>query len=86
MENKKTSIEWLLENLINEPFSEEDFKHNFNVWNKAEEMEKQKDAKYNEMLEMLKKVANIRYVGASKKELESIFIETEQLIKSATEL
>jgi hypothetical protein len=37
----KTSIEWLLENLINEPFSEEDFKHNFNVWNKAEEMHKQ---------------------------------------------
>jgi hypothetical protein len=37
----ETSIEWLLENLINEPFSEEDFKHNFNVWNKAEEMHKQ---------------------------------------------
>jgi hypothetical protein len=38
---KQTAVEWLLKNLINEPFSEEDFKHNFNVWNKAEEMEKQ---------------------------------------------
>jgi hypothetical protein len=39
-----------------------------------------------EMLEMLKKVANIRYVGAGLKELESIFIETEQLIKEATNI
>jgi HD superfamily phosphodiesterase len=38
---KQTAVEWLLENLINETFSEEDFKHNFNVWNKAKEMEKQ---------------------------------------------
>jgi hypothetical protein len=43
---KQTAVEWLLENLINEPFSEEDFKHNFNVWNKAEEMEKQQSDDY----------------------------------------
>ena len=49
-------------------------------------MEKQKQQKYNEMLEMLEKVANIRYTGASSKELDAIFIEAEQLIKSATGL
>lgn len=76
---KETPVEWLQEQ-IGYPKALE------NVFNKAKEMEAQKQQKYNEMLEMLNKVANIRYVGASKKELESIFIEVEQLIKEATEL
>ena len=36
----KTAVEWLLENLISEPYSETDFKHNSEFWDKAKEMEK----------------------------------------------
>ena len=38
---KQTAVQWLLENLITEPFSEEHFKYNNECWDKAEEMEKQ---------------------------------------------
>ncbi len=38
---KHTAVQWLLENLISEPYSEKDFEHNKNCWNKAEEMEKE---------------------------------------------
>lgn len=38
---KQTAIQWLLENLISEPYSENDFKHNLDICNKAKEMEKQ---------------------------------------------
>jgi hypothetical protein len=34
-------VEWLLDNLISEPYSEEDFHHNSDMWDKAKEMEKQ---------------------------------------------
>ena len=36
-----TAVEWLLENLISEPYSEQDFKYNSECWDKALEMEKQ---------------------------------------------
>ncbi|CAB5218467.1 hypothetical protein UFOVP211_20 [uncultured Caudovirales phage] len=36
----KTALQWLLENLISEPYSEADFQHNSNCWDKAEQMEK----------------------------------------------
>jgi hypothetical protein len=38
---KQTAVEWLVENLITEPYSEKDFEHNSNCWDKAKEMEKQ---------------------------------------------
>ena len=38
---KQTAVEWLLENLISEPYSEKDFEHNKNCWDKAELMEKE---------------------------------------------
>ena len=38
---KQTAVEWLLENLISEPHSEEDFKYNSECWDKAKEMEKE---------------------------------------------
>jgi hypothetical protein len=41
MEKQLTAIDWLLENLITEPFSEADFEHNSNCWDKAKEMEKE---------------------------------------------
>tara|TARA_R110000868_G_scaffold36248_4_gene128779 strand:- start:2440 stop:2655 length:216 start_codon:yes stop_codon:yes gene_type:complete len=36
-----TAVTWLLENLISEPYSEADFEHNKECWNKAEERELQ---------------------------------------------
>lgn len=38
---KQTAVEWLLENLNSEPYSEEEFKYNSNCWDKAQEMFKQ---------------------------------------------
>jgi len=38
---KQTAVEWLLENLITEPYSEAHFEHNSECWDKAEKMEKQ---------------------------------------------
>ena len=37
-----TAVEWLLENLNSEPYSEEEFNYNAECWDKAKEMEKQK--------------------------------------------
>ena len=38
---KQTAVEWLLENLNSEPYSEEEFKYNSDCWDKAQEMFKQ---------------------------------------------
>ena len=38
---KQTALQWLLENLISEPYSEADFQHNSDCWDKAEQMEKE---------------------------------------------
>ena len=35
-----TAIEWLEDNLMSDPYSEADFQHNFECWNKAKKMEK----------------------------------------------
>jgi hypothetical protein len=43
---KQTAVEWLLDNLISEPYSEEDFKYNNECWDKAKEMKKQKPTHY----------------------------------------
>lgn len=40
METKQTAVEWLLDNLNSEPYSEADFKHNSECWDKAEKMER----------------------------------------------
>jgi HD superfamily phosphodiesterase len=37
----QTAVEWLLENLNSEPYSEEDFEHNKRCWEQAKEMEKE---------------------------------------------
>jgi hypothetical protein len=37
---KKPIVKWLLNMLIEEPYSESHFKHNAQCWDKAEEMEK----------------------------------------------
>ena len=34
----KTAVEWLEDNLISEPWTEEHFKHNSECWDKAKEM------------------------------------------------
>jgi hypothetical protein len=38
---KQTAVEWLLENLNSEPYSEEEFNYNRDCWDKALEMEKE---------------------------------------------
>jgi hypothetical protein len=38
---KQTAVEWLLDNLITEPYSEAHFEHNSECWDKAKEMEKE---------------------------------------------
>ena len=35
---KQTAVEWLLENLNSEPYSEEEFNYNYDCWDKAKEM------------------------------------------------
>jgi hypothetical protein len=40
MENKKTAIEWLEDNLNFEPYDEEEFISNNKIWEQAKEMEK----------------------------------------------
>ena len=35
---KQTAVEWLLENLNSEPYSEEEFKYNSDCWDQAQEM------------------------------------------------
>jgi len=37
----KTAVEWLEDNLLSEPWTEEHFKHNAECWDKAKEMEKE---------------------------------------------
>ena len=38
---KQTAVEWLLENLNSEPYSEKEFNYNKECWDKAEEIEMQ---------------------------------------------
>ena len=38
---KQTAVEWLLENLNSEPYSEEEFNYNRDCWDKALAMEKE---------------------------------------------
>jgi hypothetical protein len=46
-----TAVEWLLENLNSEPYSEEEFNYNSDCWDKAKEMEKQQiEDAYNEAI------------------------------------
>jgi hypothetical protein len=38
---KQTAVEWLEDNLLSEPWTEEDFKYNAECWEKAKEMEEE---------------------------------------------
>ena len=38
---KETAVEWLLENLNSEPYSEKEFNYNSDCWDKAKAMEKE---------------------------------------------
>ena len=38
---KQTAVEWLLDNLLSEPWTEKHFEYNAECWDKALEMEKQ---------------------------------------------
>jgi len=45
---KQTAVEWLLDNLLSEPWTEKHFEYNAECWDKALEMEKEQimDASY----------------------------------------
>jgi hypothetical protein len=43
MKNKQTAVEWLEDNLIGNPHSEEDFKHNIMIWGQAKQIEKERE-------------------------------------------
>lgn len=45
----KTTVEWLEDNLIFEPWAEEHFEHNYKCWDKAKEMEKEQSYTYDEL-------------------------------------
>ena len=38
---KQTAVEWLLDNLLSEPWTEKHFEYNAECWDKALEMEKE---------------------------------------------
>ena len=38
---KQTAVEWLLDNLLSEPWTEKHFEYNVECWDKALEMEKE---------------------------------------------
>ncbi len=70
----KTAVEWLLENLISEPYSEQDFKYNSECWDKALEMEKEQ------------MIDHISFGAGLKKSMEEIVYEKikngfEELVK-----
>lgn len=41
METTQTAVEWLSDNLIGNPYTEEDFRHNVSVFQQAKQMEKE---------------------------------------------
>ena len=52
---KQTAVEWLLENLNSEPYSEEEFNYNRDCWDKAKEMERyQKHKSIDKQVSILK--------------------------------
>lgn len=47
---KKTAVEWLLDNLISEPYTEQDFAHNSKCWDRAKQMEKKQMLDFGEFI------------------------------------
>ena len=61
---KQTAVEWLLENLNSEPYSEEEFKYNSDCWDKALEMEKEQIKELKTEIKALKQVKNLNIPAA----------------------
>ena len=47
---KQTALEWLLENLNSEPYSEKEFNYNRDCWDKAQTMEKEQMCSFAEFV------------------------------------
>ena len=45
-----TAVEWLLDNLISEPYTEQDFEHNSKCWDRAKQMEKEQMLDFGEFI------------------------------------
>jgi sugar-specific transcriptional regulator TrmB len=84
---KETSIDWLMAQLYKKGFIKEiDGNEPIILMNQAKEMEKEKDNKYAEMLEMLKEVVTT-YDNERLKQsitMARVIDRAEQLIKEAT--
>jgi hypothetical protein len=63
-EKDKTAVQWLEDNLISEPYTEEDFKHNANCWLNASYME------YNQSVKNYLKGCNHRIYKQKTNEME----------------
>jgi hypothetical protein len=81
-EPKQSAVEWLEEVYNKCPAYEESILEQ--EWKQAKEMERQKDAKYNEMLEMVKKL--MAYMPKNNIDDANMYYEALQLIKEATEI
>jgi len=66
----KTAVEWLEDNLISEPWTEEHFKHNSECWDKAKEMFEEQVIKHS--LELAKILISNSYETSGKMPTELI--------------
>jgi membrane-associated HD superfamily phosphohydrolase len=79
--NNQTPVEWFYDKVIQKQYKDIDDSLE-DLHEQAKEMESQKDAKYNEMLEMLIKLRGELTAVTP----EKIHDELEQLIKEATQI
>lgn len=71
---KQTAVDWLDSNLIHSPYTQEDFNHNYRVFEQAKKMEKEQiiDARDNYFTQMLKVNDDLIIYGESQyKEITS---------------
>jgi hypothetical protein len=67
---KQTALEYLMENLIAIPYSEQDFEYNNNCWNKAERIEKVQDSKRLLFVYKVSLIIGLEKTGELLKEVE----------------
>jgi len=67
---KQTALEYLMENLIAIPYSEQDFEYNINCWNKSERIEKVQDSKRLLFVYKVSLIIGLEKTGELLKEVE----------------
>ena len=77
---KQTAVEWFVEQVNTAKWKFADKTDRESIINQAKEMEAEKDAKYNEMLEMLKRLLRVEQIEFD------LYYEARRLIKKSTNL